>query len=333
MIQVVIPTRRRPEYLRVALESIRAQTAVARVGTVIVSENGSDRRSESVCREFPDLPIQYLFQEPEVAALEHVRLLSTIELHPWMAMLHDDDWWAPDHVEVALRNLEAQPGRGAFYSSYLEITAGDPPVVGDSVWRVWVAGGEDFRPPILQLGFPQSLVANLLSTSFVYSSLVTKTALFARAYDEVARQQNSFDNDRMLPMLLADPGGLVYSTIPTVVIRRHPAQDQNSVAFMNRGHAVIMAETTRWLMNRWPGQCQEAASLFNAAVDRIGEKRWREISAAIDEPLRTTLVDAAGFRLWRPRPSLAERLKRLMPATLRARIGERRRALARALRS
>jgi len=333
MIQVVIPTRRRAEYLRVALDSVRAQTAVARVGTVIVSENGSDRRSEEVCKEFPDLPILYLFQDPEVPALEHGRLLSAIVRHPWMAVLHDDDWWAADHLEVALRSLEAHPECNAFFSSYLEIKEGEPPVVGDSVWRVWVAGGEDFRPPILHLRFPQALAANLLSTSFLYSSLVAKTAVFSSAYDEVVRQKNSFDNDRMLPMLLADPGGLMYSTIPTAVIRRHPGQDQNSAEFMNRGPAVIMAETTRWIERRWPQQCREAAAVFNAAADRIGERRWRQISASVWEPLRSMLVEELGFRLWRPPLSLGERLKRLIPKEMRARLGERRRALARSLKS
>jgi hypothetical protein len=196
-----------------------------------------------------------------------------------------------------------------------------------------VVGGEDFRPPILHLSFPQALAANLLSTSFVYSSLVAKTAAFATAYDEVARQKNSFDNDRTLPMLLADAGGLMYSTIPTAVIRRHSGQDQNRAEFMIRGHAAIMVETTRWLQRRWPGPCQEASKLFNVAVDRIGERQWRQISRAIGEPLRTTLVDELGFRLWRPPLSLAERLKRLIPPKLRARLGERRRALTRSLRS
>ena len=69
MVQVLIATRRRPDYLRVALESVRAQSAVDRIGTAVVSENGGSRDSQKVCLEFPDLPILYLFQEPELDGL------------------------------------------------------------------------------------------------------------------------------------------------------------------------------------------------------------------------------------------------------------------------
>jgi GT2 family glycosyltransferase len=51
MVTVIIPTCSRPHFLREALESVRQQTALDRIGQVIVSENGGCRDSQAVCEE------------------------------------------------------------------------------------------------------------------------------------------------------------------------------------------------------------------------------------------------------------------------------------------
>jgi len=327
MIQVLIPTRRRASLLRVALQSVRAQTAVERIGSVIVSENGGDRESERVCREFSDLPITYMFQEPELDNLAHFGLLATVELQPFTAFLCDDDWWTPGHLEVALRELEARPDCQAYYSTYLQIVGGSPPSLHRGAWRIWAAGGEDFRPQVLRLSFVQSLVANLPNFTFHYSSLVARTSAFKAAIELMVEQKNFFDNDRVVSLLLADPGGLICSTIPTVMIRCHPEQEARSPVHAIKGVGSIMADTTRWIQRRWPEQCQEAAASFNATVDRISADQWREISKDVYEPLLSTVIDEIGFRLWRPPVPSIEKYKRLMPAGMRGVLRRCRRSL------
>jgi hypothetical protein len=49
MVTVIIPTCNRPQFLREALESVRQQTALDRIGQVIVSENGGCREYNTVC--------------------------------------------------------------------------------------------------------------------------------------------------------------------------------------------------------------------------------------------------------------------------------------------
>jgi glycosyltransferase involved in cell wall biosynthesis len=318
MVQVLIATRRRPEYLREALESVRAQSAVDRIGTVVVSENGSSRDSQKVCLEFPDLPILYLFQEPELDAMAHARVLAQVDRHPTTAILHDDDWWTPCHLEVALKALDGRKECQAFFANHLELFDAFPSRVHRSTWRVWAAAGKDFRPPILRMNFIQVLVANMLATSFHYSTLVAQTGAYRSAMMTVFNSGNAFDNDRMTPVLLADPGGLAYSTIPTAIIRRHGEQDSKRECHAVPGHYNTMAETSRWIQRRWPTQCHEAARSFNEAVQGIGEEQLRLVSGEAGEPFRSCLAEELGFNVWRPQLPLLERIKRRLPVAVRS---------------
>jgi hypothetical protein len=84
--------------LRDALESIRRQSAVDAVARIVVSENGLNEESGKVCAEFPDLPIVYLLQNPPIPALLHLKAIWHQVESPLVAILHDDDWWAPGHL-------------------------------------------------------------------------------------------------------------------------------------------------------------------------------------------------------------------------------------------
>lgn len=316
MVQVLIATRRRPDYLRVALESVRVQSAVGRIGTVVVSENGGSRESEKVCADFQDLPILYLFQQPELDSHAHARELTKIDRQPYTAILHDDDWWTPCHLEVACRLLDEHVERNAYFSGYLELTDGFPPEVYRNVWRVWAAAGKDFRPPVLVLDFVQVLIASLLSTSFHYSTVVARTESFRSAMRECCDSGNTFDTDRMCPVLLADPAGIVYSTRPTAVVRRHSEQDSRTAAHMKHGDQ-IMVETTRWIQRRWPRQCREAAIYFNTAVQDIGEEKLRLVTGQGGDPLRTCLAEELGFSMWMPAVPMMERFKQRLPTSVR----------------
>ena len=318
MIQVLIPTRRRPDYLRVALESVRAQSAAGRIGTVVVSENGGSRESERVCADFQDLPILYLFQQPELDSHAHARELTKIDRQPYTAILHDDDWWTPCHLEVAISGLESRPDCQAFFASYLELFDVFPTQVHRNVWRAWIAGGKDFRPPVLHMSLVQVLVANLLATTFHYSTLVARSGAFRSSMLTVCDSGNNFDTDRMAPALLADPAGIVYSTIPTAIIRRHSEQDSMAAEFAEIGQFKIMTETSRWLQRRWPRQCQDAAVYFNASVQDIGEEKRRLVSGGTHEPLLSYLIDELGFNLSRPPVPMMERFKRRLPDSVRA---------------
>src|ERR1700722_4991574 len=98
-----------------ALQAIAGQTALAKTRRILVSENGAAGASEAVCREFPQLPITYVFREPALPALGHAQLLMKECLQDeFAAILHDDDWWLPNHPGDALAAFAAHPDAAAY---------------------------------------------------------------------------------------------------------------------------------------------------------------------------------------------------------------------------
>jgi glycosyltransferase involved in cell wall biosynthesis len=265
--------------LRTALESIAQQTALARVRRVFVSENGSDRGSAEVCAEFPQLPITYLFRNP-VSAMEHGRIL--IQECPegdYTAVLHDDDWWCPDHLQRALDLLESNPDAAAYNCGYF-IVENEHSLLGcDNNLFAWF--GSNFRsvssPWILSKS--DVLLGLMLGTMSHYSSLVVRTEKL-RAVSSIYNLGNPYDNDRMLTFALSTHGPIIYHPTPGVYIRRHQGQDFR--AFPSATAIGYMCKTTEWMIGSsgkpWLavakafknriGSCPAAATstLLNAAM-------------------------------------------------------------------
>jgi len=105
----VIPTHKRPDFLRSALESVRNQSRLDLIAEIVVSENSEDPRSEVVCREFQDLPVRFIRQMPPFDAYLHLARLPTLTATPLVALLGDDDMWSRYHLEEAARLLASEP--------------------------------------------------------------------------------------------------------------------------------------------------------------------------------------------------------------------------------
>jgi glycosyltransferase involved in cell wall biosynthesis len=108
-ISIVIPTKRRPEFLRSALLSIQKQTRIDIVREVIVSENGDATESRNVCNEFPTLPIRHINQKKVLPPTQHFRALAAASQSQWVAWIGDDDMWGRFHLEEAFRILSLHP--------------------------------------------------------------------------------------------------------------------------------------------------------------------------------------------------------------------------------
>src|SRR5580658_10308150 len=101
-ITVVIPAAGRPQFLSCLLDSIQRQSAIDRVAEIIVSEDSGNRESKNIVAKFKELPIRYVSRESPLGFLGHHKALLCDEARsPLTALLHDDDWWAPQHLETA----------------------------------------------------------------------------------------------------------------------------------------------------------------------------------------------------------------------------------------
>lgn len=110
-ITVILPTFNRPEGLKRALESVRAQ-AVDGLDVVVVNDGGAD--PAPVVKEFGDLEIT-LESHPQnrgVAAARNTALALAGGRR--IAYLDDDDFWLPGHLEGMARAMDAHKARAAY---------------------------------------------------------------------------------------------------------------------------------------------------------------------------------------------------------------------------
>jgi glycosyltransferase involved in cell wall biosynthesis len=301
-VTLVIATCNRPAFLRDALESLRRQTAREALGQVIVSENGTTDLSREVCGEFQELPLLYLQQRPPVPALLHLKAIWPHVQHPVVAILHDDDWWSPGHLETALGFLLSHPSCAAVYSHYNE-TFGPrfPFVASDAAWLVWIASGCDFGRPALVLDEGNVIMSCLFNACFHYSTLVGWKEAIWDAYLKVVETGNAFDNDRTFPVFLSSHGSIGYLTSPGVFVRFHSSQDQRQLKYQEKLFHFVR-ETTRMLLKTEPTKVARAVEKFNETMARLGpDKLPRRLRQAIfdrvHEPQWTTLVEECGLKL------------------------------------
>jgi glycosyltransferase involved in cell wall biosynthesis len=241
---VLIPTANRSHYLETALESVARQTARGRIKEVRVMENGGDRRSEALCARFADrLPIRYVFRQPCLTPLEHGQVIAE-EVYPcrYIAILHDDDWWSPDHLGASLDALAAN-GAVSCFSGYFFTRGERAPLWCDGSLLFWLGSG--FQPTTQDwvLDFASVLVSNLGGAPGHYSTIVAE----AQAYRECAytlHMGNEFDNDRLICAALGLKGRMVHRPMPSACIRQHGSQDARR--FSNDSQTRLYARSTVW---------------------------------------------------------------------------------------
>jgi len=304
---VLISTCKRPHFLIAALESVARQTAVDRIGEIIVVENGSDRGSEKVCQKFPSLPIKYIFRNPMVPLSKlTVTLLSESSL-PLVAMLHDDDWWLDFHLERSLEKLDTKPELSAVYSSHFVTESENYWFQGiNGNFTAWFANDQRTNGETRILNFKQVLITSLLQSGFHMSSLVYRgaaiKACFA-AYDD----GNEYDNDRTLAVELSRQGDILFHDTPSAVVRVHPGQDNRLTKKIGKAKYWFNRNTRR-LIQQAIGESIDIRSELSLRISRPGfdaNMALRCISSADYDPLAEAsllpppLLKAYRYAKWR----------------------------------
>lgn len=270
--------------LRMALQSVADQTAVAKISRVFVSENGSDRKSQALSSEFSQLPITYLFRDPATTAFAHGRLLMKECLQgEFTAILHDDDWWLPHHIEDALTAFEAHPDASAFGANLLLF---EEPALTDRNCDYFAWFGANFPPPTPAWRITHSnvLLASLLGLVVHYSSLVARTTALAES-THIYDLDNPYDNDRMLLFALSQKGPILYSSKLAVVVRAHV--ERETVRFGQDERVQRMAETTQWMVKSGLKPWELIAATFAQRLSRCP-----------DDEIRTYFIREAILRPW-----------------------------------
>lgn len=113
-VSVVVPAYNQSNYLREALASALAQTEADL--EVIVVDDGSTDDTRAVCASFGDARLRYVHQPNDgtmgTGARNHAMLLAQGE---WIALLDQDDRWAPDKLARQLQRAAERPEAGALF--------------------------------------------------------------------------------------------------------------------------------------------------------------------------------------------------------------------------
>lgn len=244
-VSILLPTCNRPLLLRNALRSVKCQRAVKLVLEVIVVENGGSRESEGVCAEFPDLPISYILRDPPLKPEHSGRDLLSRARGVYTAILFDDDWWDPMHLESALSSLVSAPSAAAYYCSAFAVGSETSYITKvKGAFIPWFACSSSLSDEVWQLTTVDMVIAGLLGVGFFYPTLVCRTQAIAKCLD-VYDYGNPYDTDRLLSVKLSRQGDVLFGRTPHAFFREHPNQETRRLQTDGTGNKWFQDTTRR----------------------------------------------------------------------------------------
>jgi glycosyltransferase involved in cell wall biosynthesis len=138
IVDVGIPTRNRPEYLRDAVASVLGQTFGAFRLTVSENGTGSAEVAAALGEYLADERLHHVVQGRDLGPAGNYSSLVRSGTAPYVALLHDDDRWEPEFLERRVAFLEEHPRCGLVFSGCM-IIDGSGAVV--DVWEPEIEPG------------------------------------------------------------------------------------------------------------------------------------------------------------------------------------------------
>jgi glycosyltransferase involved in cell wall biosynthesis len=205
VVSVVIPTRDRPDLLRQALDSVKAQEPSIRV-QIIVADNASQPAVAAIAQEYGAEYLATTAVGPGAVRNAGLKLARG----DYIAFLDDDDAWTPEHLSSHLSQLENDGSLGATIS---RMTIGDAGARANGGWA-------------MPAGSPRGVDLFGLFLSYFPSvcAVVARSSAVAAlgGFDE--RLLHAEDWDWNLRLALANRVGFVGRT--TFVVRWRSAQSE-----------------------------------------------------------------------------------------------------------
>jgi glycosyltransferase involved in cell wall biosynthesis len=121
LVTVVVPTYRRPHYLREAIASVIAQEE--RAWEMLVCDDGRDDQNRRVGEAFADSRIRYRRNPKRLGVGANKFSGWQAAAARYVANLDDDDVWEPNFLSALVPRLEADPELTVAFSSHYVIDA------------------------------------------------------------------------------------------------------------------------------------------------------------------------------------------------------------------
>jgi glycosyltransferase involved in cell wall biosynthesis len=121
LVTVVVPTYRRPHYLREAIAGVVAQREAS--WELLVCDDGADERNREVAESFADPRITYRRNETRLGIGANKFTGWQSATGRYVANLDDDDVWEPEFLSTLVPLLETDPTLRIAFSSHHVIDA------------------------------------------------------------------------------------------------------------------------------------------------------------------------------------------------------------------
>ena len=214
-VSIVLPTFNRLKYLRVAVDSVFAQTF--QDWELIIADDGSDAETKAYLRSFADVPRVKLLWLSHTGNPPAVRNAALREAKAeYIAFLDSDDVWMPEKLEAQIESLRSHSVRRWSYTGCVMVDGFLNPLTGVR---------DNHRPAIDGWILEKLLKAEVV---VVQSSVVAARELIAAAggYSE----DLPICGDYELYVQLAQRSEVDFVDKPLVLVRRHEEHYCDDVA-------------------------------------------------------------------------------------------------------
>jgi glycosyltransferase involved in cell wall biosynthesis len=138
-VTVAIPTRNRADLLPQAIDSALEQTFTD-TEILVLDDASSDGTAEVVTR-YDDPRLRYIRHDPNIGMAANWNYGYSHGAGEFVAVLHDDDYWAPQFLERIVAAFRGTPEAGFVYASVVPVdldrrVIGEPPLSQGSHDRV-----------------------------------------------------------------------------------------------------------------------------------------------------------------------------------------------------
>lgn len=142
LVTIIIPTLRRPQWLREALQSAVSQTYLNL--QIIVSDNGSGDSTPKIVSEFNDPRIFFRQNTKTIPAIDHYHQCLSYAKGTYFLMLSDDDKISPGYIESMVELMVEFPQTTAAFGSSCTIDSQGRITQSRLLDKVWHEPGAHF---------------------------------------------------------------------------------------------------------------------------------------------------------------------------------------------
>jgi|GEM_PF-6415309 len=256
-ITVAIPSYKRPLALSRAIRSCLAQTLPPT--SIVVGDDAADTETESVCRAFNDNRIVHVPRHSLLRMTENWDFVTRWAADGTVALLEDDNFWDPSHLEVAARGFAKHPNASLVHAGHREAhDTGARLEYYRTVTPPWSSG--DGEPVEASTG-------DVIRDALLGGSINASTVVFQRkALDSVPGFDARYlmGMDTLMWCRVALKGAVVYSGSVTVTYTYH--KGNVSGAEIRSRRAGAQARASRRIVAR--------EALAAGALTAAGLRAW-----------------------------------------------------------